>query len=515
MALFRASLRTFSRSKGDSATAAAAYRAGVDLADDRLGVTHRFSRRKGVESFKVFAPLGAPDWSTDISKLWNAAEAAETRKNSRVARELVVSLPHELSSVQRTELAEGISKTMVERYGLAAMLAVHAPDAKGDQRNHHCHILLSTRELTSMGFGAKVRTLDDRVQGPLEVEFLREMVEERTNAALAAANVGERVDRRCLEVRAKAAEEAGDFDGAAKLTREPMLVVGRAATAAARRGIPQERAKANASILADHQQDLAIYLARVRAQGRLMPPASDRSLAPRHGRVPFPNAATTTTRGRAIPRATGAGAKLLNEQAAALEESARLSKKLGRDYIESILRDVRASQRWLDAYLALMQREHERDLWLQRCALDRELEGLLRQSVEARMDMRALRMQDTERRSEHKKAVARREAEQREVESTEGAKVPVWNVALRRRWKAKHVAQGARLRQAVLDEQHTREKSSGAALAERRAKADAIKSKIARAEDAIRLRVADQPTQGMPPRMTEEPTNSSRRPRLQ
>src|SRR5450759_5336035 len=34
---------------------------------------------------------------------------------------------------------------------------IHAPDRQADERNHHAHVLLTMRELTSGGFGNKVR----------------------------------------------------------------------------------------------------------------------------------------------------------------------------------------------------------------------------------------------------------------------------------------------------------------------------------------------------------------------
>ena len=421
MALFRASLRTFSRSQGDSATAAAAYRAGIDLPDERLGVLHRFSKRKGVEAVKLFSPPGAPAWSSDIAALWNAAEKAETRSNSRVARELVVSLPHVLSAEQRLVLATEISKVLVERYKMAVMLAMHAPDAKGDQRNHHCHILMSTRELTAAGFGAKVRTLDDRTQGPLEVEFLREMVEQRSNEALEAACIAERVDRRSLDAQAREAEQTGDFDRAASLTREPTLVVGRAATASARRGQPQERLTTNAAIRAAHENDLAIYMAHARDTGRLMPAASDQSRKSKAAKV----SASSTSSGHThhidkVARVKGKGSQVLNDQAAEVEKSLRSSRATMQSYIEGLMSNLQSYQNVVDAYLALTQREHERAMWMRRCEMDADLIALLRRSVEAHGAMSHLRAQSQESRKQFHAATARREKAQADADGLQG-----------------------------------------------------------------------------------------------
>ena len=126
--------------------------------------------------------------------LWNTAEAAENRKNSVVAREWEVALPDELSVEARRELAAGFAGGLVERYGVVADVAIHAPHAMGDARNHHAHILTTTREAGADGLGAKTRSLDVSTSG--EIEAMRERWAERVNDALELAQVDERVDHR-------------------------------------------------------------------------------------------------------------------------------------------------------------------------------------------------------------------------------------------------------------------------------------------------------------------------------
>ena len=99
MALYSASVKPVSRSSGRSATAAAAYRNAERIIDERTGDIHDYTRRSGVDHVESFAPVGMAPQSG--SELWNKAEAAEVRKNARVAREVLVALPHELDQVQR------------------------------------------------------------------------------------------------------------------------------------------------------------------------------------------------------------------------------------------------------------------------------------------------------------------------------------------------------------------------------------------------------------------------------
>ena len=96
--------------------AAAAYRSAEKLENARDGFVHDFSRRSGVEHAEIVLPAGADaEWARDRSALWNAAEALEKRKDARVAREIEVALPHELSAEQRLELTREFAQSLADR----------------------------------------------------------------------------------------------------------------------------------------------------------------------------------------------------------------------------------------------------------------------------------------------------------------------------------------------------------------------------------------------------------------
>lgn len=196
MATFHLSVTPIKRVNGRSATAAAAYRTATEIVDARTGEVHNYTRKRGVVSAHLVLPPHAPTWATDRSALWSAAELAETRTNSRVAREVRIGLPDALAPEARTQLANQYGAALAARYGVAVDVAVHLPDAKGDQRNHHAHLLMTTRELGPDGLQAKVRVLDDRTSGPGEVEWMRETWASMANAALERAQIAERVDHR-------------------------------------------------------------------------------------------------------------------------------------------------------------------------------------------------------------------------------------------------------------------------------------------------------------------------------
>ena len=218
MAIYHLSVKTISRSDGRSATAAAAYRAGCEIVDQRTGEVHDYTRKGGVLSADLVLPVGAPEWAQDRGALWNAAEAAETRKNSTVAREFEVALPLELSAEERRYLAISFARELVDRHGFAADVCVHAPD---EGENPHAHILVTTRRLSADGFAEKTRELDERASGM--VTHWRERWAALQNSHLAEWGHAARVDHRSLEAQG--------------VDRVPSWHRGPAVTGMARRGV--------------------------------------------------------------------------------------------------------------------------------------------------------------------------------------------------------------------------------------------------------------------------------------
>jgi ATP-dependent exoDNAse (exonuclease V) alpha subunit len=171
VAIYHLSVKAIGRAKGRSATAAAAYRAAVRILDERTGLVHDYERKTGVAHTEIVVPEQSPAWARDRDRLWNEAELAERRRNSTVAREFEVTLPTELDSGQRQVLTRDFATEIVNRHRCAVDIAIHEPDREGDERNHHAHLLLTTRRLTEKGFADKTRELDDLKIG--EVVFWR------------------------------------------------------------------------------------------------------------------------------------------------------------------------------------------------------------------------------------------------------------------------------------------------------------------------------------------------------
>ena len=199
MAIYHLSVKPISRTDGRSATAAAAYRAAIQISDARTGKLHDYRRKQGVVSAVLLVPEAAPKWAHDRSQVWNAAEIAEVRKNATVAREFEIALPAELNDLQRQQLAHEFAQELVNQHGCIADVAIHQPSGGGDQRNHHAHILLSTRRLGPEGFTDKTRELDDYSSGPKWVHKWRERYAQLQNRYLQQAGCEVRVDHRSYQ----------------------------------------------------------------------------------------------------------------------------------------------------------------------------------------------------------------------------------------------------------------------------------------------------------------------------
>ncbi|RWY73959.1 Ti-type conjugative transfer relaxase TraA [Rhizobium leguminosarum] len=205
MAIYHLSMKPIARSAGRSAVASAAYRAAERLTNERDGLTHDFSNRKGVEHAEIVLPTGSSAyWAMKRSALWNAAERAEKRSDARIAREFEVALPHELSSDQRLVLTRAFAEDLANRYGAAVDFAIHRPGEGSDIRNSHAHLMMTTREVRETGLGDK--TLLERENrwllanhlppSQLQLKDIRQAWEHLANTHLERAGLDIRIDNR-------------------------------------------------------------------------------------------------------------------------------------------------------------------------------------------------------------------------------------------------------------------------------------------------------------------------------
>jgi hypothetical protein len=212
MATYFLRVKTFSRGRGARVTRAVAYRAGERIVDERSGETCDYSDRNDVAHKEIVLPsqlagCADMDWARDRSTLWNAAEHAGRARNSRVGREVYVILPHELTPGQRIALVRKFSQELADKYQSAVDIAIHLPRSGSDERHHHAHVVMTTREVTPRGLGARTtlelggRERHARGLGPSKADYLllRERWAQVTNEALREAGVEARIDHRSLK----------------------------------------------------------------------------------------------------------------------------------------------------------------------------------------------------------------------------------------------------------------------------------------------------------------------------
>ena len=212
VAIYHLSVKLITRGAGRSSTAAAAYRSADRVDDERTGLVFDYSRKRGVEHTEIVLPANVADsanWARNRARLWNAAEAAERRCDARVAREYEVALPHELDRVQRLRLVQAFAQELADRHGGAVDFAIHAPHREGDIRNHHAHILATTRRVEPNGLGAKTdielkdadRQKKGLSSGRVEVTAIRERWAALVNGYLEEHGHTARIDHRSLEAQ--------------------------------------------------------------------------------------------------------------------------------------------------------------------------------------------------------------------------------------------------------------------------------------------------------------------------
>ncbi len=221
MAIYRLEAKIISRGNGHSAVAAAAYRTGTKIRDERADRIHDYSNRtKGVVQSVILRPDNSPEWTATTASLWNAVEAGEKRKDAQLSREFILAVPRELSSKEQFEAALEWAQRELVGKGMIAEVSLHNPKSG---KNPHVHILATMRTIDGDKFSAKKpREWNDK---GLLVHW-RETWCDAENAALEKAGRPERVDHRSLKDRG--------------IDREPEPKIGKEAVGMKERGVVED-----------------------------------------------------------------------------------------------------------------------------------------------------------------------------------------------------------------------------------------------------------------------------------
>ncbi len=147
MAIYHFEAKVITRGTGRSVVAASAYASCSQIYNDYDGIMHDYTRKQGCVYSEIFLPPNAPIEWKDRAELWNAVEAAEKSKDSRLARELIVALPIEVGLDEWKSILKNFISEQCISNGMCADLSIHDTDG----HNPHAHILLTVRPLDENG----------------------------------------------------------------------------------------------------------------------------------------------------------------------------------------------------------------------------------------------------------------------------------------------------------------------------------------------------------------------------
>lgn len=235
MAIYHCSVDVISRSKGHSSTAAAAYRAGDKIKDERTGELHDYTRKQNCAANGIILPENAPAKFADREKLWNAVEKIEKRSDAQLCRSFDMALPNEMPEDLQEQLVKEFCQEQFADHGMISDWSIHRPKPKkGKKKNDHAHVLATMRHVDECGFGKKNRSWNDKDM----VDQWRAEWAEKVNEYIDRYNVPENyIDHRSLK-------DQGIDD------RLPQKHLGKVAHAMEQRGEQTDRGNINREIQA-------------------------------------------------------------------------------------------------------------------------------------------------------------------------------------------------------------------------------------------------------------------------
>lgn len=153
------------------------------------------ARLEGLEGGELGWRSNIGDDRNEVVAYHRALEAIEThdRANANVYISEIIALDATLTARQRRKVVRRICRYFEER-GLGYVAGIHEPDASGDQRNFHVHIIYSlrpVRRVASYDWEFAASKVSD-INTPSGILARRKIVVGAINATLAAAGSGRR-----------------------------------------------------------------------------------------------------------------------------------------------------------------------------------------------------------------------------------------------------------------------------------------------------------------------------------
>jgi len=145
MAMYYFDNKIVSRGKNQSSISKSAYNSASKIKDYKTNEIKDFSIKE-CDYSRVILPENAPEEFKDREYLWNSVEQVENRKDSRLAREIVIALPTELDNQSNIKLAEEFGESLAKE-GMIVDMNIHHIN----KQNPHAHLLCTLRGLDKNG----------------------------------------------------------------------------------------------------------------------------------------------------------------------------------------------------------------------------------------------------------------------------------------------------------------------------------------------------------------------------
>lgn len=216
MAIYHYHREIGKRGEGKNAVFGAAYIRGEKKTCERIGETKDFSNKNEVIYKNTFLPEDAPQWAIDLrassvvdsegkkhadvsgeffsTYAWNQIEFSEKRVDSQIYFHDDMAIPNVLSQEDAIELVSDFVQNHLSINGMFCDVAIH-----WDENNHHVHVLMPLRTLTTSGFSKKIRR--SKTQLAQEVKRVRGAWADTTNQKLRTLGIDERIDHRSYKDR--------------------------------------------------------------------------------------------------------------------------------------------------------------------------------------------------------------------------------------------------------------------------------------------------------------------------
>ncbi|HDC5709759.1 TPA: MobA/MobL family protein [Staphylococcus aureus] len=139
MAIYHFQNKIVSRGKNQSATSKSAYNSASKIYDYKEKDYKDYSNKQ-CDYSEILLPKNAGVEYSDREFLWNKVHDVENRKDSQLAREIIIGLPTELNEENNVKLAKDFAESLADE-GMIVDLNIH----KISSDNPHAHLLCTLR----------------------------------------------------------------------------------------------------------------------------------------------------------------------------------------------------------------------------------------------------------------------------------------------------------------------------------------------------------------------------------